>query len=189
MRAALAHAQFETIHPFRDSNGRTGRLLLPLMLAAEGFPPLYMSGPLYRNRLDYLDALLEIQLRSRADCRIDFFTEAMMIACDESMTLAAQLVALRDNWNRRVADRRADSTSRKLVAVLTGTPVVTVNQVKRLLGVSFPAANNAVADLVSLGILTGTARLRNRFFCRPRGDRRSRSGAGAAPSAFTDVLN
>jgi len=147
-----------------DGNGRTGRLLIPLMLAAEGFPPLYVSGPLYRNCHDYFDALLEVQLRSRWDGWIDFFTQAMMIACDESMALAAQLAALRDDWNRRVADRRADSASSKLVAALIGTPVVTVNQVKRLLGVSFPAANNAVADLVSLGILTGTARQRTRAF-------------------------
>ncbi|NMG29651.1 Fic family protein [Aromatoleum evansii] len=164
VRAALAHAQFETIHPFRDGNGRTGRLLIPLMLAAEGSPPLYVSGPLYRNRHDYFDALLEVQLRSRWDSWIEFFTQAVMIACDESMALAVQLVALREDWNRRVAERRADSASRKLVAVLIGTPVVTVNQVKRLLGVSFPAANNAVADLVSLGILKGTPRLRNRVF-------------------------
>lgn len=164
VRAALAHAQLETIHPFRDGNGRTGRLLIPLMLAAEGFPPLYVSGLLYRNRHDYFDALLEVQLRSRWAPWIEFFTQAVMLACEESMALAAQLVTLRDDWNRRVADRRADAASRKLVAVLIGTPVVTVNQVKRLLGVSFPAANNAVADLASVGILTGTARQRNRVF-------------------------
>lgn len=164
VRAALAHAQFETVHPFGDGNGRIGRLLLPLMLAAEGFPPLYVSGPLYRNRHDYFDALLEVRLRSRWDGWIEFFAHTEMIARDESMVLAAQLVALRDDRIRRIADRRADSTSRKLAALLIGTPVVTVNPVKRLFGVSFPAANNAVADLAALGILTGTARQRNRVF-------------------------
>jgi Fic family protein len=119
----------------RDGNGRTGRLLIPLMLAAEGFPPLYVSGPLFRNRHDYFDALREVQLRSRWDGWIDFFTQAVMSACDESMALAAQLAALRDDWNRRVADPRADSASSKLVA-----------------------------DLVSLGIRTDTARQRNRVF-------------------------
>lgn len=145
VRAALAHA-------------------LPLMLAAEGFPPLYVSGPLYRNRHDYFDALLEVRLRSRWDGWIEFFAHTEMIARDESMVLAAQLVALRDDRIRRIADRRADSTSRKLAALLIGTPVVTVNPVKRLFGVSFPATNNAVADLAALGILTGTARQRNRVF-------------------------
>ncbi|WP_018991711.1 Fic family protein [Aromatoleum toluclasticum] len=164
VRAALAHAQFETVHPFGDGNGCIGRLLLPLMLAAEGFPPLYVSGPLYRNRHDYFDALQEVQLRSRWDGWIEFFAHTVMIARDESMVLAAQLVALRDDRIRRIADRRADSTSRKLAALLIGTPVVTVNPVKRLFGVSFPAANNAVADLAALGILTGTARQRNRVF-------------------------
>ena len=94
-----------------------------------------MSGPLFRNRHDYFDALLEVQLRSRWDGWIDFFTQAVMSACDASMALVAQLAALRDDWNRRVADRRADSASSKLVA-----------------------------DLVSLGIRTGTARQRNRVF-------------------------
>ncbi|WP_169208730.1 hypothetical protein [Aromatoleum petrolei] len=123
-----------------------------------------MSGLLYRNRRDDFGAPLEVQLRSRWDGCIDFFTQAAMSACDESMALAAQQAALRDDRNRRVADRRPDSASRKLVAALIGTPVFIVNQVKRLLGVSFPAANNAVADFVSLGVLRGTARQHNRVF-------------------------
>jgi len=164
VRAAIAHAQFETIHPFRDGNGRTGRLLIPLMLAAEGFSPLYVSGPLYRNRQEYFDTLLDVQLRSRWDDWISFFTQAVLIACDESMDLATQLVALREDWNARVADRRADSASRKLAALLIGTPVLTANQAKTLLGVSFPTANNAIANLVDLRILTGTERRRNRVF-------------------------
>jgi len=107
----------------------------------------------HRCRLDV--EFRDIERISRGG-RIEFFRQTVMIACDESMVLAAQLIDLRDDWNWRVADRRADSASRKLVTVLIGTPVVTVNQVKRLLGVSFPAANNAVADLVSLGILTAS---------------------------------
>ncbi|NMG77703.1 Fic family protein [Aromatoleum diolicum] len=63
--ARVAHAQFETIHPFRNGNDHTERLLIPLMLAAEGFPPRCVSGPLYRKRHNYFDALLEVQLRSR----------------------------------------------------------------------------------------------------------------------------
>ena len=63
MQLAIAHAQFETIHPFRDGNGRIGRLLLPLMLAAEGYPPLYLSGYLHRHRRHYYDALAGVQLR------------------------------------------------------------------------------------------------------------------------------
>lgn len=59
MQLAIAHAQFETIHPFRDGNGRIGRLLL----AAEGYPPLYLSGYLHRHRRQYYDALAGVQLR------------------------------------------------------------------------------------------------------------------------------
>lgn len=108
----------------------------------------------HRCRLDV--EFRDIERISRGG-RIEFFRQTVMIACDESMVLAAQLIDLRDDWNWRVADRRADSASRKLVTALIGTPVVTVNQVRHLLGVPFLAANNAVADFGPLGILTGTA--------------------------------
>jgi Fic family protein len=60
---AIAHAQFETIHPYHDGNGRTGRLLMPLMLAAEAYPPLYISGALLRAKSQYYAALASVQLR------------------------------------------------------------------------------------------------------------------------------
>src|SRR5258708_69787 len=60
---AIAHAQFETIHPYHDGNGRTGRLLMPLMLAAEGYPPLYLSGALLRAKSQYYAALASVQLQ------------------------------------------------------------------------------------------------------------------------------
>ena len=63
IQIATAHAQFETIHPFTDGNGRTGRLLMPLILPAEGYPPLYLSGQLLRHRRAYYDALSDVQLR------------------------------------------------------------------------------------------------------------------------------
>ncbi|NMF91448.1 hypothetical protein [Aromatoleum petrolei] len=158
------------------------------MLAAEEFPPLYVSGPLYRNRHDDFDALLEVQLRSRWNGWIDFFTQAVLSACDESMALVAQLAALRDDWNRRVVDRRADSASCKLVAALTGTPVVTVNQVKRLHGAPFPAANNAVADLASFGVRRAP-RANATAFSSPAKRSRCSSRRRNRPSAIIDPLN
>lgn len=164
VRAAMAHAQFEAIHPFRDGNGRLGRLLMGLMFAAEGLSPLYVSGPLYRNRQEYFDCLLGAQLRSRWSNWVGFFAQAVTIAADESMETARRLLALREVWRARVQDRRADAASRRLVEHLVGTPVLTANQAKALLDVSFPAANNALADLVKAGILTSAERSRNRVF-------------------------
>jgi Fic family protein len=164
VRAAVAHAQFEAIHPFRDGNGRTGRLLIPLVLAADGYLPLYVSGPLHRNRGRYFDTLLATQLRSEWAGWIDFFNEAVEIACDESMRTARDLIGLRDDWRVRLQDLRADAAALRLIDLLIESPVVTVNQVKDALSVSFPAANNAVQELVDRGILTRSERRRNRTF-------------------------
>lgn len=164
LRAGVAHAQFETIHPFRDGNGRTGRLLIPIMLASEGYPPLYLAGPLYRNQREYFDALLQVQLRSDWSGWIRFFAQAMALACEESIDIATRLIHLREAWRETIKNRRADSAVRKLVELLIGTPVVTAGGVKEMLSCSFPAANNSIADLVSFGILKDSGRKRNRFF-------------------------
>ncbi len=63
VRMAIAHAQFEAIHPFRDGNGRVGRLLLPVILAAENYPPVYLAGYLKSNQLSSYDTLLAVQTR------------------------------------------------------------------------------------------------------------------------------
>ena len=163
-RAAIVHAQFETIHPFRDGNGRTGRLLIPLQLAAEGYPALYVAGPLYRNRREYFDSLLGVQLRSDWQGWMSFFAQAVMLACEEALETTQALIALRDRWRALVADRRSDSASRKLVEMLIGQPVVTATQVGARLEVSFPTASHALADLVQKGIVREPGNRRNRVF-------------------------
>lgn len=163
-RAAIAHAQFESLHPFRDGNGRTGRVLIPLQLAAEGYPPLYVAGPLYRNRREYFDRLLDVQLRSDWQGWMRFFAQAVMLACEEALDTTRALLALREAWRQAVSDQRADSASRRLVEWLIGQPVVTVTQVSLQLGVSFPTANHALATLVQKGIVREPASRRNRIF-------------------------
>lgn len=163
-RAAIAHAQFESLHPFRDGNGRTGRLLIPLQLAAEGYPPLYVAGPLYRNRHEYFDRLLDVQLHSDWQGWMRFFAQAVMVACAEALDTTGALIALRERWRRAVSSQRADSASRRLVELLVGQPVVTAMQVGRQLGVSFPTANHALTTLVRAGILREPGSRRNRIF-------------------------
>jgi Fic family protein len=163
-RAAIAHAQFETIHPFRDGNGRTGRLLIPLQLAAEGYPPLYLAGPLYRNRAEYFDLLLGVQLRSDWNDWIAFFADAVAIACEEALDTTRALLSLRNDWRAMMIDRRVDAASRRLVEFVLGTPVMTANQAKDRLGISFPAASNALRELAEKGILDRPPTSRNRVF-------------------------
>ncbi len=147
---ALAHAQFETIHPFVDGNGRVGRLLLPLMLAAEGYPPLYISGFLLRNRRDYYDTLSATQLRGDWAPWCTFLAEAVTQACRSAIAIAQDMTALEQRWQRQleVLGLRRDAAALKLPRLLLAQPVVTVRQVEQELGISFPTANKALDVLV-----------------------------------------
>ena len=156
IRMAIAHAQFETIHPFIDGNGRVGRILLPLMLAAEGYPPVYLAGFLKANRQAYYDALAAVQLRGAWEEWVKFFAIAVEISGRESMATARELIAILERWNIALAELklRADAVVYQLPKLLIGTPVVTANFVRDTLGVSVPAASFALSMLEKIGILT-----------------------------------
>lgn len=161
---AIAHAQFETIHPFADGNGRTGRLLTPVILAAEGYPPLYVSGTLLRHRRAYYDALADIQLRWNWGPWLGLLGRAVMEACDSAITLADDLERIREDWAGRLSGLRADATAHRLPTYLLGHPVVTVNQVAEAHAISFVAASGAINQLVERKILSEPKRRRNRVF-------------------------
>lgn len=164
VQVAIAHAQFETIHPFTDGNGRCGRLLMPLILAAEGYPPLYLSGALLRHRRAYHDALADVQLRADWVPWLSLLCRAVVEACDGAIAIARDLDAIRAEWLARLDDLRSDAAARKLPAFLLGHPVVAVKQVATALDISFTAANRAIGQLVDRGVLTEPARRRNRVF-------------------------
>jgi len=163
---ALAHAQFETIHPFVDGNGRVGRLLLPLLLATEGYPPLYLSGFLLRNRRDYYDTLAATQLRGDWAPWCTFLAEAVTHACRSAVAIAQDMTALEQRWQRQLETLglRSDAAALKLPLLLLAQPVVTVRQVQLWLGVSFPTANKALEVLVKCGILSEPAQRRHRVY-------------------------
>ncbi|KRG42372.1 hypothetical protein ARC20_10915 [Stenotrophomonas panacihumi] len=150
---AITHAQFETIHPYHDGNGRTGRLLMPLLLVATGHPPLYLSGSLLRARQAYYDALAAIQLRGEWGPWIRLLTSAIVESCEEAIAIARDLLALLNEWEQRVAGYRSDSAVRKLPRLLLGYPVINVRRAMELLDISQPAANAAINNLVKEGIL------------------------------------
>ena len=151
---AIAHAQFETIHPYHDGNGRTGRLLLPLILAAEGFPPLYLSGALLRARSEYYAALADVQLRGRWSPWLELLGRAVVDACQDSISIAVDLLALAERWEAELKDYRADSATRRMPRFLIGHPVLSVQQAAKGLGISVPAANGALANLLEAGIVS-----------------------------------
>jgi Fic family protein len=151
---AIAHAQFETIHPYHDGNGRTGRLLLPLMLAAEGYPPLYLSGVLLRAKSEYYAALASIQLQGEWGPWLELLARAVVESCDESISIAEDLLALAARWEEELRSYRAHSATRRLPRFLIGHPVLSVQQAAAGLKISVPAANAALNNLLAGGIVT-----------------------------------
>jgi Fic family protein len=153
IRMAVAHAQFETIHPFSDGNGRVGRLLPPLMMAAEGLPPLYLAGYLKANQRDYYNRLADVQLRGRWTEWLEFFLAGIAASAATEQTTAEALIDIRRRWQEAASRLRADSAAKKLLDVFLGAPVQSVASARAAIGVSPQAANTGIAALLDLGIL------------------------------------
>jgi len=153
VQIAIAHAQFETIHPYQDGNGRTGRLLMPLMFVAAGFPPLYLSGALFRARQNYYSALAQVQLQGDWRPWLDLIFRVVVESCRDSTSIAHDLNAIAQGWCEQLSSYRADSATRRMPRFLLGHPVVSVNQVVEGLHVSQPAANAAMNNLLAAGIV------------------------------------
>ncbi|MDD4911100.1 MAG: Fic family protein [Sideroxydans sp.] len=167
LRAAIAHVQFEAIHPFLDGNGRTGRLLLPLMLKAEGKPPIHLASFLKLRQQEYYDALLQVQTKLNWGPWIRLFLESVIASCRHTTRLFDDMRAIHQRWQNLLTQqgKRRHATIWKVCGLLLGQPVVTTNSIKQRLGVTFPAANDAVSELVALGILRPvTQQRRHRTF-------------------------
>jgi Fic family protein len=163
-RMAVAHAHFEAVHPFRDGNGRVGRLLLPLMLAAEDYVPLYLSPYIEANKRAYYDALAAAQQRLHWEGMIGFISSAI-IGTDRELAITRRaLGALEQHWAGSTRLRQGSAAQRAL-ALLPHYPVVSIRRLASLLDVTFAAASNGVQQLVAAGILTErTGYARNRLF-------------------------
>jgi len=151
---AIAHAQFETIHPYKDGNGRTGRLLMPLILAAEGYPPLYLSGALLRSKDTYYDALNQVQIKANWVPWMDMVSRAVVESANDAIAIAEDMQRLVAEWSVKVSRYRGDSVARRLPALLVGHPVVTASQVASLLEVSDRSALTGIYALEEAGILS-----------------------------------
>jgi Fic family protein len=167
IRMAIVHAQFETIHPFIDGNGRVGRLLLPLMLAAEGYPPVYLAGFLKENQQEYYDTLCAVQLRGEWVPWVRFLAEGVQLAARETLQTAERLTALLDHWKTRLrsSNIRSDALPHRLPEYLIAHPVVTVRSIQEAFDTSFPTANAALSVMGENGIIAPqTERKRGRIF-------------------------
>jgi Fic family protein len=170
IRIGLAHAQFETIHPFLDGNGRLGRLLIAFWLAEKGLlrdPLLYLSLFLKRHRDTYYRLLQETRVTGNWRGWLSFFLEGVTSVASEAADTAHRINALRDTLRRNMHDtmgRRAGNALR-LLDDLFRAPGVTVDGARQVLGTSQPTALALVNAFVDAGILKEiTGKKRNRFF-------------------------
>ena len=169
IRAGLAHAQFETIHPYLDGNGRIGRLLIALLLEHWGLlqaPLLYLSLFFKRHREEYYRRLNAVRTEGDWEAWIDFFLDGVATIADEAVASARELFAIvtRDRARVLAQDNIAVSAVR-LFERLPDHPVVTVANTMRLIDTSKPTATRAIQALVSAGVLVETTgRKRDRGF-------------------------
>ncbi|HVR57327.1 MAG TPA: Fic/DOC family N-terminal domain-containing protein [Pseudolabrys sp.] len=167
VRLAIAHAHFEAVHPFRDGNGRVGRLLLPLMMAAEGMMPIYLSPYIEAHKTAYYESLKAAQQRLEWFEAVGFMADAIVGTTDELLKTRDALSALGNLWRERRKFRRGSASLRAL-DVLPHYPVLTVKRLASLLEITVPAASQAVEQLVENKILTErTGYARNRVFAAP----------------------
>lgn len=167
--AAMAHYQFETLHPFYDGNGRIGRLLIVLQLYGSGTlsePTLTISPWFESRRTDYYDRLFAVSARSDWDGWVSFFAqgleESAVVTRQQMLDLVAAQAHLKDIV--RSSNLRAD-TAQALVDYAVAHPTFTVRQVERDLRVSYGRANGLVGQLIELGVLLETGgSYRRRFF-------------------------
>ncbi|MCQ4159872.1 Fic family protein [Roseomonas sp. GC11] len=163
-RMAVAHAHFEAVHPFTDGNGRVGRLLLPLLMAAERHIPVYLSPYIEAHRRDYYDALKAAQQRLAWQEMIGFIASAITATVAELDETRKALARLRAIWEAR-RRFRVNSASLRALDILPSYPVITTGRLAGLLGVTFPAASAAIGQLQEVGILRErTGYQRNRIF-------------------------
>lgn len=164
----LAHAQFETIHPFVDGNGRVGRLLNIFLLVHRGIlrqPLLYLSYYFKLHRTEYYDRLMAVRLTGDWEGWIRFFLRGVVQTAQEATQTAEKLFELRESHRSLVLDKHLGQNGLKLLSNLFQRPLVNINLVALMLDTTFPTASRLVAGFEELGLLKEiTGQKRSRVF-------------------------
>lgn len=169
VKAGLAHAQFETIHPFLDGNGRVGRLLIALILHESAMlaqPVLYLSLYFKRRRTEYYNLLDAVRFDGDFESWIDFFLMGVSQTATEAVETARKLVAIFQRDSKRVQSLgRLSSTALRVYESLRERPVGSIARLSKRTGLSFPAVNKAIQAIEKLGIVREiTGKERNRVY-------------------------
>ena len=153
---ALVHYQFETIHPFLDSNGRIGRLLITLLLCQQGIltkPLLYLSAFFEHHRQEYYELLLGVSQRGAWRQWIEFFLRAVVEQSHDAVQRARRLSSLHFIYHLIGPKRHLPPTAEQLIELIFTRPILNAKIVQTSLGVTFPAAQKAINILEEQGIL------------------------------------
>lgn len=169
IHCAFAHAQFETIHPFLDGNGRVGRLLITFLLCQRGIlehPLLYLSHYFKLHRSEYYDRLMAIRRSGDWEGWLKFFLRGVKAVSNDAVETAREIIALRETSRGMVSEQLGNITGAlPLLDYLFDYPSVTANRAKEQLGISFSQANKVLHHFEDLGlIMETTGQKRNRRF-------------------------
>lgn len=168
VHVGLAHAQFETIHPFMDGNGRVGRLLITFLLVHEGVlhrPLLYLSLYLKRHRTEYYDRLMAIREGGDWEGWLRFFIRGVAETAEEATLKARAIISLRETQRAQIQESGLPVNAFRLLDLLYERPLIDVGLARNGLGVAFATANKLIEGLESLGLLSEvTGRKRDRVF-------------------------
>lgn len=168
VKMALAHYQFETLHPYADGNGRLGRLVPILQLIDDGSlatPALNLSPWFEARKSEYVDGLLRVTHSGDFDTWVRFFSEAVRAQAEDGVSIISALLAFRDETIARLREKGVRGIALQIAENLLGYPLIDIATARSLTGKTFEAANQAVARLVESGILReATGRRANRLF-------------------------
>ena len=166
--AGLAHAQFETIHPFLDGNGRVGRLLITLLLVQRRLlarPLLYLSLFLKQNRSEYYDRLGAIRTHGDWEGWLKFFLTGVAVTANDAVRVAGDLVALTEEHRRVATDQNFGKYGWPLLDLLVEQPLVTIKYASARLGSTPTTVGRLLDQMVSLEIVEEiTGQRRNRVY-------------------------
>jgi Fic family protein len=179
-QAAIAHSQFETIHPFVDGNGRTGRALIHVVLRRRGVAPRILppiSLVLATWSRSYIEGLTATRYRGRADSSaaheginswVGLFASACRRAVDDAVAFEERVTTIQQDWRAAAGTVRRGSAVDLLIGTLPGAPVVSVSSAADLIGRSFQATNEAMNRLEAVGVVRQVnVGRRNRAFEAP----------------------
>ncbi len=168
IKIALIHAQFETIHPFLDGNGRVGRLLITFWLCQQKIleqPLLYLSFYFKKNRSEYYDRLMDIRTKGLWENWIKFFLKGIASVADESTNSSVEILRIREEYQNKLI-KNGNANAVKLFNSLFDYPIITKIRAMEILVTSHPTACSVVDELVQAGILVDIDlnRTRNKLY-------------------------